>query len=51
MFISNQYMYIKYSFRFCKIQDVVDVTLYLLSDQSRMITGVCLPVDGGFLAI
>ncbi|KAI4456146.1 d-erythrulose reductase [Holotrichia oblita] len=36
--------------RFCKIQEVVDVTLYLLSNQSSMITGVCLPVDGGFLA-
>lgn len=38
------------SFRFAEIQDVVDTVLYLLSDKASMITGTCLPVDGGFLA-
>lgn len=31
-------------------EDVVQATLYLLSDSSCMITGSSLPVDGGFLA-
>ena len=29
-------------------EDVVNATLFLLSDQSKMITGAVLPVDGGF---
>ena len=28
-------------------KDVVDATMYLLSEQSRMITGVTLTIDGG----
>ncbi|KAJ3655508.1 hypothetical protein Zmor_014636 [Zophobas morio] len=37
--------------RFGEVQEVVNAVLYLLSDKSTMITGTCLPVDGGFLAI
>jgi NAD(P)-dependent dehydrogenase (short-subunit alcohol dehydrogenase family) len=35
--------------RVCEPQDVADTVLYLLSDRARMITGVTLPVDGGFV--
>ena len=30
------------------VEDIVNATLFLLSDQSKMITGTILPVDGGF---
>jgi len=36
--------------RFAEVQDVVDTIMYLLSDKSMMINGICVPVDGGFLA-
>ncbi|XP_067203761.1 L-xylulose reductase-like isoform X2 [Linepithema humile] len=36
--------------RFAEVDEVVKPILYLLSDHSSMINGVCLPVDGGFLA-
>ncbi|XP_030061043.1 L-xylulose reductase [Microcaecilia unicolor] len=36
--------------RFAEVDDVVNAVLFLLSDRSAMITGVTLPVDGGFLA-
>ncbi|KAM3964546.1 D-erythrulose reductase-like [Aphomia sociella] len=36
--------------RFGEVSDVVNAVLFLLSDKSSMITGVHLPVDGGFLA-
>ena len=29
--------------------DVVDTTVFLLSDQSSAITGIIMPVDGGFI--
>lgn len=32
-----------------KVEDIADAILYLLSDHSKFITGVNLPVDGGFL--
>ncbi|KAG8565096.1 hypothetical protein GDO81_012711, partial [Engystomops pustulosus] len=35
--------------RFAEVDDVVHSVLFLLSDKSAMITGACLPVDGGFL--
>ncbi|XP_070401438.1 L-xylulose reductase isoform X1 [Nothobranchius furzeri] len=35
---------------FAEVEDVVNAILFLLSDGSRMIHGVTLPVDGGFLA-
>ncbi|XP_075072886.1 L-xylulose reductase [Mixophyes fleayi] len=35
--------------RFAEVEDVVHSILFLLSDQSAMITGTCLPVDGGYL--
>lgn len=37
-------------FRFGEVQEVVDAVLYLLSDKASMISGTCLPIDGGFLA-
>nr|XP_022916753.1 L-xylulose reductase [Onthophagus taurus] len=37
--------------RFGEVREVTDAVLYLLSDKSSLITGSCLPVDGGFLAI
>ncbi|XP_043284304.1 L-xylulose reductase [Venturia canescens] len=36
--------------RFAEVEEVVDAVVYLLSDRSSMISGVHLPVDGGFLA-
>jgi len=36
--------------RFAEINEVVDTVVFLLSDRSSMITGVELPVDGGYLA-
>ena len=33
--------------KFVEVRDVVNATLYLLSDQSDMISGIALPVDGG----
>lgn len=36
--------------RFAEVEEVVHAILFLLSDQSSMINGVTLPVDGGFLA-
>ena len=35
----------------CKPEDIADAVLFLLSEESRMISGSCLPVDGGKLAI
>ncbi|XP_040291488.1 L-xylulose reductase-like [Bufo bufo] len=35
--------------RFAEVDEVVHSILFLLSDKSTMITGSCLPVDGGFL--
>lgn len=36
--------------KFGEVEDLVGTTLYLLSDLSRFITGVVIPVDGGFNA-
>ncbi|XP_066469695.1 L-xylulose reductase [Tiliqua scincoides] len=36
--------------KFAEVDDVVSSILFLLSDESSMITGAMLPVDGGFLA-
>merc|ERR1740121_875099 len=36
--------------RICEPHHVADAVLFLLSDRASMITGVTLPVDGGFLA-
>ncbi|XP_018564029.1 L-xylulose reductase-like [Anoplophora glabripennis] len=36
--------------RFGEISDVVAAVLFLLSDHASLITGICFPVDGGFLA-
>jgi L-xylulose reductase len=36
--------------RFAEPEEVADTVAYLLSDSASMITGSCIPVDGGFLA-
>nr|CAD7594550.1 unnamed protein product [Timema genevievae] len=36
--------------RLAEVHEVVDATIFLLSDKSSMISGIALPVDGGFLA-
>jgi L-xylulose reductase len=36
--------------RFGEVAEVVDAVLYLLSDKASMITGTCLPIDGGFVS-
>ncbi|MFP8965661.1 SDR family oxidoreductase [Pokkaliibacter sp. CJK22405] len=37
--------------RFARVEDVVAPVLFLLSGAAHMITGVALPVDGGFTAV
>jgi L-xylulose reductase len=37
--------------KFAEVDDVVNAVMYLLSDQAKFITGVTLPVDGGYLAV
>ncbi|XP_077980718.1 L-xylulose reductase-like [Glandiceps talaboti] len=36
--------------KFAEIEDMVNSIIYLLSDKAAMITGSCLPIDGGFAA-
>lgn len=36
--------------RFGEVNEVVDTVLFLLSDKASLLTGVCLPVDGGYTA-
>jgi NAD(P)-dependent dehydrogenase (short-subunit alcohol dehydrogenase family) len=33
-----------------KPQEIAAAALYLASDEAQWVTGVCLPVDGGFTA-
>ena len=35
--------------RIAKMEDIVNATVFLLSDQSAMINGIVMPVDGGFV--
>ncbi|XP_002731193.1 L-xylulose reductase-like [Saccoglossus kowalevskii] len=35
--------------KFAEVEDVVNAVIFLLSDKAAMISGTCLPVDGGFL--
>lgn len=37
--------------KLAEVSEVIDAIVYLLSDRSSMINGVCLPIDGGFLAM
>jgi len=37
--------------RYATEQEVVDAALFLISDKASSITGVALPIDGGFLAV
>ena len=36
--------------KFAEVEDIVNPVMFLLSDNSDMINGTMLPVDGGFLA-
>ncbi|CAG9857767.1 unnamed protein product [Phyllotreta striolata] len=36
--------------RFGQVHEVVDAVMFLLSDRASMITGHCLPVDGGYVS-
>jgi NAD(P)-dependent dehydrogenase (short-subunit alcohol dehydrogenase family) len=36
--------------RFARVEEVAEAALYLASDAAGFTTGVCLPVDGGWLA-
>ncbi|XP_006823734.1 D-erythrulose reductase-like [Saccoglossus kowalevskii] len=35
--------------KFAEVKDVVNAVIYLLSDKADMITGSCLPIEGGFV--
>uniref|UniRef100_A0A1E1XEQ6 Putative diacetyl reductase/l-xylulose reductase n=1 Tax=Amblyomma aureolatum TaxID=187763 RepID=A0A1E1XEQ6_9ACAR len=37
--------------RFAETREISDVVLFLLSDMSSMVTGVILPIDGGYTAV
>ena len=37
--------------RFGRVDDVAAAILYLASDEASFITGVALPVDGGYTAV
>jgi len=37
--------------KFADVDDIVNPMIFLLSDEAKMITGVCLPVDGGACAV
>uniref|UniRef100_A0A0G4IFS6 Uncharacterized protein n=1 Tax=Chromera velia CCMP2878 TaxID=1169474 RepID=A0A0G4IFS6_9ALVE len=36
--------------KFAEVEDVTNVVLFLLSEQAQMLTGLSVPIDGGFLA-
>jgi NAD(P)-dependent dehydrogenase (short-subunit alcohol dehydrogenase family) len=36
--------------RFCSPEEMSGTLIYLVSDLSRFVTGVVIPVDGGFTA-
>jgi L-xylulose reductase len=35
---------------FSELEEIVDPIMYLLSDKSSVVTGITMPVDGGFAA-
>jgi NAD(P)-dependent dehydrogenase (short-subunit alcohol dehydrogenase family) len=37
--------------RFGHVEDVASAILYLASDEASFVTGVALPVDGGYTAV
>ncbi|KAH7932130.1 hypothetical protein HPB51_029547 [Rhipicephalus microplus] len=37
--------------RFAETKEISDVVLFLLSDMASMVTGVVLPIDGGYTAV
>jgi NAD(P)-dependent dehydrogenase (short-subunit alcohol dehydrogenase family) len=37
--------------RFCKPEEVADLALFLASDRSSFLTGVAIPIDGGYTAL
>jgi NAD(P)-dependent dehydrogenase (short-subunit alcohol dehydrogenase family) len=37
--------------RFCRPQEVADLALFLASDRSSFLTGVAIPIDGGYVAL
>jgi len=37
--------------RFCKPEEAADLALFLASDRSSFITGVAIPIDGGYVAL
>jgi NAD(P)-dependent dehydrogenase (short-subunit alcohol dehydrogenase family) len=37
--------------RFCKPEEVAELALFLASDRSSFITGVAVPIDGGYIAL
>ena len=39
------------SLSFSEVQEVVNASLFLLSDKASMVNGIIMPVDGGLTAI
>ncbi len=44
------YQLIIHVVRITEVEEIVNPILFLLSDQSSMVNGTTLPIDGGFLA-
>jgi len=48
--VRDSYPLLRYEGRLIRPEEIADGVVFLSSDQARMITGVVLPIDGGYLA-
>jgi 3-oxoacyl-[acyl-carrier protein] reductase len=48
--VRDSYPLLRYHSRLIQPEEIADGAVFLCSDESRMVTGVLLPIDGGYLA-